>query len=125
MDANEHGWCDIAVFAEHWWEVLSSARAKHAEGTLFRTKHTNVTVETEADDGGMRGGSGGHDVNLSEEDDDPDADENAYDQEKFPAREEGLPTAVPPPLASDSIWSGSRLMALDLVCGDGSAQKRV
>ena len=52
-------------------------------------------------------------VNLLEEDGDPDADESADGQEQFPAAGvEGVPTAVPPPAlpASDSVRL-SRLMA--------------
>ena len=34
----EGAWRDVAVLAELWQEVLRSARARHAERTLFRPK---------------------------------------------------------------------------------------
>ena len=50
VGAKEHAWRDIAVPADQWQEVLSSARAHHAAGTLFRTKDTVVTVEADEED---------------------------------------------------------------------------
>ena len=81
------GSTDAKGHAEQWQEVLSSAGAHHVVGTLFRTKDTIVTADAEADD-----------VNLLEEDGDPDADEHTDDQEQLPAAGvEGVPTAVPHP----------------------------
>ena len=40
FEVKDHAWRDVAVPAKQWQEVLSSARAHHAEGTLFSTKDT-------------------------------------------------------------------------------------
>ena len=53
VGAKEHTWRDIAVPADQWQEVLSSARAHHAEATLFRTKDTVVTVEADEEDASL------------------------------------------------------------------------
>ena len=59
--------------ADQWQEVLSSARAHHAAGTLFRTKDTVVTVEADEED-----------VSLLEEEGEEEGKDDD-NQEEFPA----------------------------------------
>ena len=123
--AREHGrhtqWSPMSVGCELGPSTCSNkdagrrerARAHHAARTLFRTKDTVVTVEADEED-----------VSLLEEEEEEGKDDD--NQEEFPApsvqaapEPAGLsrPASVPDRL--------SRLMAITLVYGNGSAFKRL
>ena len=108
VGAKEHPWRDIAVPADQWQEVLSSARAHHAAGTLFRTKDTVVTVEADEED-----------VSLLEEEGEEGKDDDY--QEEFPAPSvQAAPQPTGPSRSASVLDRLSHLMAINLVSGNGS-----
>ena len=110
MGAKEHAWRDIAVLADQWQEVLSSARAHHAAGTLFRTKDTVVTVEADEEDVSL----------LEEEGEDDD------NQEEFPPPSvQAAPEPAGPSRPASVPDKLSRLMAIKSVYGNGSDLKKL
>ena len=112
VGAKEHAWRDIAVPADQWQEVLSSARAHHAAGTLFRTKDTVATVEADEED-----------VSLLEEEEEGKDDDN---QEEISAPSvQAAPEPAGPSRPASVPDRLSRLMAINVVYGNGSALKRL
>ena len=114
MGAKEYAWRDIAVPAEQWQEVLSSARAHHAAGTLFRTKDTVVTVEADEEDVSHQ---------QEERKEEGKDDDN---QEEFPAPSvQAAPEPAGPSRPASVPDRLSRLMAINMAYGNGSALKRL